>query len=300
MDQSRGAEGAPTRAELGPEATAADVVLKAREDVDQYLGNRLRACERMRDLAVSIAPAWTGCPMEPGLDRLIALLWARTSTTYWAIVELLRMAFGEQAAMLTRSLFEDMVDMHLMSVEPQLAVERFQMHGEHSAMVMTDALRSQPNLLIDAPVPVEYDPQRRSELDRLFGPYGDRGWSGRNIHRRVEAIQHLWEDPDERMVLNFSRTVAHRVHNEALHVSNAALSGLIRSHDERGLHVTFGPNPERVSATALASFWTYSQALRLFLTHFTFPAKTLRTFETTYAECWQVFQPLGPETPTGR
>lgn len=279
------------RAELRPGTSAAVIVAGARAGVDGYLGGRLRACEEIRDLALVIATSWTGRPMEPeaGVDRPIALLFARTSGTYWGIVELLRMAFGPQAAMLTRSLFEDMVDMHFIAVNPELAIDRLPKHHEHSDMLMTDALRAHPHLLDGEPPLAGYDEQRRLELDDLFGRYGHKGWSGPNIHDRVDAIAHRWLDPTERKQLDFFLGVIHRVHNQTLHVTGASLSAVMRGADERGLHLSFGPGPEQVKETAFAAFWIYSQAIRMVLTRFAFPDGTLATFEDTYLRCLQAF-----------
>ena len=36
-----------------------------------------------------------------------------------------------------------------------------------------------------------YDPADRSKLDGIFGPYGDKSWTGFNIYDRVAAIEHL-------------------------------------------------------------------------------------------------------------
>ena len=186
--------------------------------------------------------------------------------------------------------------MHFVTVEPELALDRFPKHQEHSAMLMTDALRAHPHLLQDAPPLEDYDPDRRTELDNMFGQYGDSGWSGRSIHRRIEAIEHLWEDADERSTLHFFRTVVQRVNNETLHVTGSALSSLVRGVDERGLHVSFGPGPEGVQRMTFASFWIYSQALRLHLTRFTFPPETMSAFERSYRNGFDVFHGRHPAT----
>jgi Family of unknown function (DUF5677) len=129
-----------------PNATSApELIAEARAGVDRHVGDLLAACEDIRDFALKVGPGWTGRPMMDGVDRLAALLFARATGTYWAIVELLRIGFGDQGAMLARSLFEDMVDMHWITVEPEIAVERFPKHHEHSEMLIADALRANPN-----------------------------------------------------------------------------------------------------------------------------------------------------------
>jgi hypothetical protein len=273
-----------------PDATSApELIAEARAGVDGHVGDLLAACEDIRDFALKVGPGWTGRPMMDGVDRLVALLFARATGTYWAIVELLRIGFGDQGAMLARSLFEDMVDMHWITVKPEIAVERFPKHHEHSDMLIADALRANPQLLDPADPLPEYDPQRRVELDGTFGQYGDAGWSGVNIHDRVAAIENLWTDGDERRTLNFFRTVVHRANNQTLHVSGPALSSLIRGEDEGGLRLRFGPGPENVQKNTFGAFWIYSQTLRLILTRFAFPQETQSEFDALYVRCFRMF-----------
>lgn len=263
--------------------SAAEVIAEARAGADEHVGDLLRTCEGLRDFALTVGPAWRGRPIEGGPDRLVALMFARTNGTYWAIVELLRMAFGEQAAMLARSLLEDMVDMHYITVAPDAAVERLPKQHEHADMLMTDALKGQPARFLEGVDPLQtYEPQRREEFDKLFGRYGDVGWSGLNIHQRVAAIENLWEESGERDMLNFFRAVVQRAHNQTLHVSGSALASLIRSEDDHGLRLKFGPGPEHMPATAFAAFWIYSQAVRLILERFAFPRDTKSVFYDLY------------------
>ena len=256
-----------TRSELGSGSSAAAVLAEARAGVDAHVGGRLRACEELRELALVIATNWTGRPMEPeaGVDRPIALLFARTSGTYWATVELLRMAFGPQAAMLTRALFEEMVDMHYIAVEPARAVDRLPMYHQHFDMLMADALRKHPRLMGRPGHAQRVRPSAEARARAAYSVCIEKGWSGRSIHQRVEAIAHRWLDPADRKHLDFFLGVIHRVHNQTLHVTGASLSAVMRGADERGLHVSFSPGPEQVKETTFAAFWIYSQSVRMVL-----------------------------------
>src|SRR5689334_3667467 len=69
-----------------------------------------------RDL---LALAWDRKPDDVGGDAFRALLlaiFARSTLTYRAIMQLCRGGFGEQADMLNRSLFEDMAAAHWVSL----------------------------------------------------------------------------------------------------------------------------------------------------------------------------------------
>jgi hypothetical protein len=80
---------------------------------------------------------------------------------------------------------------------PGLAVERFEPHFEHTKMVFSDAARQHPEAFDEDDVYV-YDPADRSKLDGIFGPYGDKSWTGFNIYDRVAAIEHLWPTDESR------------------------------------------------------------------------------------------------------
>ncbi len=276
--------------------SAAGSIASARTAVDARFGALLETCEAVRDFALDALRPWRGRPMEDGVDRPLALLFTRATTTHWAIIELLRMSFGDQAAMLARPLFEDMVDLHWMSVKPTKAINRLPAHGEYGDMLMTDALRAQPALLGDLTLP-QYSRKRRRELEEMFKDAGT-GWTGLAIDERVKAIRHLWTRDDDRKTLQFFRGVIQRANNETLHVSARALASLIRGEDDTNLQLRGGPAPENVASVAFAAFWTYSQCLRLIVRHFDFPDDDRTKVESLYADGFKAFHDHGLEDST--
>jgi hypothetical protein len=71
------------------------------------------------------------------------------------------MGFGNQGEMLERSLFEDMVDAHWVTTEPELAETRFDEHLRHGAILFGDAARHHPGWLCCKRLRVESDCQAK-------------------------------------------------------------------------------------------------------------------------------------------
>lgn len=273
--------------------SAADRVAEARAGVDAEFGPLLAICEAMRDIALEVVEPWRGRPMEERtIDRPLGLMLTRATTTFWGLIELLRMGFGDQGAMLARSLFEDMVDMHWMTVEPDAAIDRLPKHGEHADMLMTDALRADPDLL-DGEHLHDYDKARRAELDKLFGKFGERGWTGQSIYARVNSIEHLWA-ADEHRTLRFAQRVIHRSNNQTLHVSAAGLASLIRGEDSAGMRLRVGPARDGIDRVTFGAWWTYSQVLRLVLSQFDFPDADQGAWDRLYLDGFDAFHGYNP------
>jgi hypothetical protein len=269
--------------------SSSEIIAEGRAGADQHYGKLLVVCEAMRDFALEVGQAWPGRAVRTGtVDRPLAILFARTTRTYWATGELLRISFADQAAMLMRSLFEDMVDLHYICVEQEAAIDRLPKHAEHADMVMIDALKNDPALLAGQPLP-DYDPMRRTELNTLFGPVGHKGWSGLSIRKRVAKIRHMWQG-DELRTLLFFLDVVNRANNQTLHMSGAALGSMIRGEDAGGLYLGFGPAPEGVARGAFGAFWIYSQSLSEIVKHFEFPARVRERFDRIYLDGWKTFR----------
>jgi hypothetical protein len=109
--------------------------------VAEQLARGLAACDRLERFAVGMTSPWGGGELgdEPQADMLLVALFTRSYATFSADVELVRLGFGEQAAMLNRSLFEDMVEAHWIATYPDAAVELMGDHHMHGRMLLADA-----------------------------------------------------------------------------------------------------------------------------------------------------------------
>lgn len=242
-----------------------DMIEPVRETIAEQHGALLTACDRLRDYAISMkAPLWGGRALEEDAphEQLLVMTLSRSLNTYWSSVELARTGFGPQAAMLNRSLFEDMVDAHWITVEPELAVRRVEQHHAHGRMLLADAVRAQ-GIMSEKALPT-FDPAERKELDDVFGPFGERSWTGLNIHARVMAIEHLWEPVEGgRDLLHFYRRLVHRESNQLLHLSAFSMGGQVRERTETTLALALGPSDAYVGKALIAAFWSFGQLLSL-------------------------------------
>ena len=95
----------------------------AAEAIAKLHAAELAACAALRDFLLEVVRPWGGRSLNPERteDALLAALLSRSSNTFWAAIELCQIGFGEQALMLNRSLFEDMVDAHWVTVDPTTA-----------------------------------------------------------------------------------------------------------------------------------------------------------------------------------
>jgi hypothetical protein len=232
--------------------------------------DELRDCDRIRDYAVGMFENWTGRGIESTADALVASIFARSIGTFTCAVRNVRLGYGAQAAMLNRSLFEDMVDAHWIVSDPATASARYEDHHEHSRMLLADAVATFPNWYPDVDLP-KFDPAERDRLDKQFGNFGQRPWSGLSLHERVQLIKDQWTTDEGQEGLRFMHSLAHRENNQTLHVSAFSLGSTVEfnEHGRPAFHV--GPRPEMVHRAMFGSYWTFSQTSTLVIDHFQFP-----------------------------
>lgn len=81
-----------------------ELTAEAAEAIARDHGAELAACDGLLDFALEIGRPWRGRSMDRKrpLDGVLAAIFARSTNTYWASIELGRIGFGEQAATLNR------------------------------------------------------------------------------------------------------------------------------------------------------------------------------------------------------
>jgi hypothetical protein len=132
-------------ASWGPDAGTDEATL-ARIEAEHSLA--LAACQELDMAAGARMEPWSGRQQaaagpESDADQLVALELARATKTFRGAIELCRRGYGEQAAMLNRSLFEGMAMAHWIHANPQQAGERFreaQRFNQHLTTVLIDDL----------------------------------------------------------------------------------------------------------------------------------------------------------------
>jgi hypothetical protein len=266
------------------------------EAIAKLHGAELAACVALRDFLLEVVRPWGGRSLDPERteDALLAALMSRSSNTFWAAVELCQIGFGEQALMLNRSLFDDMVDAHWVTVDPTTAKARYAEHLEHGQMIMYEALAKHPRLFEPDDIP-DLDPARRKQLDGVFGEFGNKSWTGIAIHKRVDLIAHLWTDEVARDQLHFFRRVVHRMNNQRLHASAEALNRTLRRSSESEAAFRLGPDGDGIGQALFGAWWTFTQILSLVLDHFEFPPEVRERLAALFNESAPSFRTLSPE-----
>ena len=98
----------------------------AREEIQRRYPDQLAACEALRALAEAHRPSGRPTPDDAG--PVILDTFNRSTKTYAASVLLASEGFGEQAGMLNRALFEDMIVAHWIKNHPA-SVEKMRRHS---------------------------------------------------------------------------------------------------------------------------------------------------------------------------
>lgn len=210
-----------------------------------------RAAERTRT-AASLVATWTT---------------ARSYRTFLAVVHLCKCGYGQQAAMLNRTLFEDMVSAHWAVKHPEVAVQRMAEHDQYTATLRGEEYAKHGINRPTAPKLPSYTEEERAKLDKRYRN-GSAAWTGKTLPGMVRTVESMWSEADRRL-LNQMHDLAHRAHNTLLHHSSAALSlGVTVAEDAEGNEtVTFnvGPTRDFIGSSLAFALWTFSNTFSLLL-----------------------------------
>jgi hypothetical protein len=89
---------------------------------------------------------------------------------------------------LNRVLFEDMASAHWIVANPALALERIQQHEQLEDILWRDIARLYPEMFSDI------RPDRKADLQNVFGNFGNRHWTGLGMYALVQAIENQWPE----------------------------------------------------------------------------------------------------------
>lgn len=235
--------------------------------VEREHGDAMVASRELLEYVAGLLEPWRGRPVQLPHDGLMGALLARTVKTFAAFPHLVRHGYGEQAAMLNRSLFEDMVDAHWVSVQPELAVERYEQQTRHNSMVMAERVAKHRDLYPDLEL-TEQDDDDRARLNKIFGPHGDKHWTGVSLYQRTLDIEECWGNEEGRRHLRFFRNIAHRLNTQLLHTSPYSLNETLRRERSPTLSYKLGPSTDNIDQAIFFAYWTFLQTGSLMVEHF--------------------------------
>jgi len=217
---------------------------------------------------------WSAGIEQDGRNLILLSIFARSTRTYSAIVHgLAERGYGEQTMMLDRVLFDDMIDLHWVSLNPEIAAERLADHDLYSRLLRADAQRKHPRMFDGHQPPrIKISNEKRKKLKELFGKNGSRSWTGiRGLEERVDSVLSCWDEAG-RDVLLFWHDWIVRLQNELVHPTSLSLTrmGVVEVNDDEEESVEFqlGNTPGWSRQALHAAFWTYCQSLSLVVEEF--------------------------------
>jgi hypothetical protein len=249
---------------------------------------QIEACEEFLAFAVEMleASTWRGRPIKSSLlaDMIVASEAARGLKSYRGALDTALGGYGPQAIMLDRALFEAMACCWWTYKNPKLAGERFEQHRRHQRGLWSKRLAA---TTIDEAIEDVPSEQEQRELDKLFGPWGDRLWCGLALHRVVDAIKDEWDQPE---LLKGYFAIAHAANNEIQHMTATSLRSVVISEDDSHLRAESGPSLWGVEQALHGALWSYGHLLRAVATHFEIEGR--EQIESVRARCEAQFVPL--------
>ncbi|MCW3001918.1 MAG: hypothetical protein JWQ20_1216 [Conexibacter sp.] len=238
---------------------------------------QLRACQALRGFGERLGTHWEGreLPAEPHGDHIMVSIFTRSATTFGGALVLARAGHAEQAAMLNRSLFEDLVDLGWCALNGDVAVQWLEDHHTHNRMLLADAAASEEAYGNAMDVPA-FDPDERRRLDRKFGRYGEKPWNGKNINQKARDIEALFTEPADLENLRFFRVIVHKDNNGLLHMGASAVDQMALGRDAEWLHMRIGPSTAHLDQALVGAYWIFLQMTRIIVEHFEFPESAQR------------------------
>lgn len=246
------------------------------DDSEQYTHNVacLEACSRLFRYGVVLIDNWQargGRSYNIDADVLMLSLHARSTRTFQGTLRVSQYGLAEQATMLTRSLYEDMVDAHWISRNRDDAVQLFADHRRYSLDHKAAIVERYPEHFDhwDVELPRLTD-DGRTRLRPVFGKHCSTSWTGLSLPRRVNEILPCWKPgADRRQVMFIFEWVLPHV-NETLHTSSASISAMIEETGDPSAPLAFeiGASDESLPRVLFFAYWSYWQMLSLIMDEF--------------------------------
>ena len=192
----------------------------------------------------------------------ILILWtyARSTKTFQGSLRLCAAGYGEQAGMLNRSLYEDMLIAHWVKRHPTQAPDRLDEHETYTLANWGRALRNHDLLSAGVKYPT-LTKKKRQILDRRFR---GKTWTGLTLPQLLRDVRDEWSDPIDQRILAQVNDIVNRFNNILLHHGGRALS-VIGQRDPESGKVTFnvGPSDTHIWGGLFGAYFTYANTASL-------------------------------------
>jgi len=175
--------------------------------------------------------------------------------------------------MLDRSLIEDVIDAHWITVESDLAKKRM---GDYSRWYAHDRVKASqlhPSYFEEA-LETSWEPMTQEETKAFLGTMrqGGGSWTGVKTGKRIEAIEHLWTNEASRAECRFFADWVQAQNTGVLHSGPVGLAAMTERHGE-GWRMRSRDEGFFVRQALHAAIWGYSQIITLLIDELKLPGK---------------------------
>jgi hypothetical protein len=249
----------------------------------------------------SNAETWTKGRNLGGGDLILITIFARSVRTYEAIVRCLgERGFGEQGLMLNRSLFEDMIDAHWVSLNRELATKRLEQHDLYSRLLRADTQRKFPSWFDGRKPPrIKVTNEERKALQGLYGKSGSGSWTGAgSLDERVASVKSCWADDGQELL--FWTAWVHKMTNEVIHPTAFSLGrlGTPKVTDQGDFEWHFGSTAQWLPQSLHAAVWTLGQIVSLVIDQY--HPSSREQFDEQFRQTMMAFPKAAHWEATGR
>lgn len=210
--------------------------------------------------------------------NLVLAFFMRGLTTFEAMVVLASHGYGEQVAMLNRSLFEQMLDSHWTADNWAEARTLMKEHEQLTIGEFAAASQRHPGYM-PAPASGRKVPTQQV-LAKLKSKFARAGfsWTARGLRRRVGEVRDQWP-PNARPAFDFFADVPHTIDNLWLHPSPFALKQSV-APSGTGISFNYGPSGFYVEQALFFGCWNLGQLIGLVIDMCKPPGITAEAFQT--------------------
>jgi hypothetical protein len=255
------------------------------------LSNRLITCEALGDLIDELVLNSVPYAERPGSgERMLLGSWAQAHTTYGAIVILAHEEEpdGQTVVMLSRPLFEAMVDLYWIAFNPikaqDLAAQNYRLLQivipEHYNANLRPGDREMP---IDPGALAD-----REALAERFGPKARKHWTTLDLRARAKVVDmHVPQDTSGELDERFDED--HFLANLVLHGSPMTINDRLKE-SPGGVTVRVGATSQHLANGLRHAYWSYYRIGRLLVGRVA--PDNLDRLDASYREGWPRLQTI--------
>jgi hypothetical protein len=209
----------------------------------------------------------------PAALILVALMHRGAKTALGANL-LCDAGYGEQALILGRTLFEDMIDAHWVSTDPVEAVRRFDDASLIARKLNQDRVEPYREHVEDLLPPESIEStlteEEASRLNTLLRRHRHGSWTRLGLRRRIDDVAHMFGDGADRNLLMMFADLGEGLASDFVHgsvqsvYSQLDLDGLRRGD---GINFHVGPSSRYVRPGALLCGWSFAHLLSAVFDH---------------------------------